>query len=65
MLLVFPQINHNYETSSFTQGNLIKNFYRTKRYGKYSITVKAVESWNKIQKQSQLKYLLEIYPPIK
>ena len=47
--LLFPQINS--ETSSSTKGNLIKLFYKTKRYGKYSITVSAVESWNKIQKQ--------------
>ena len=43
-------------TSSSTRGNLIKLFYKTKRYGEYSITVSAVESRNKIQKQ--LKYLL-------
>ena len=47
----FSSDQHNYETSSSTQGNLIKLFYKTKRYGKYSITVSAVESWNKIQKQ--------------
>ena len=29
----------------------MKPFYKTDRYGKYSITVNAVESWNKIQKQ--------------
>ena len=34
----------NYESSSSTHGNLIKLFYKTKRYGKYSITVSAVES---------------------
>ena len=34
-----------------TQGNLVKPFYKIKRYGKYSITVSAIESWNKIQKQ--------------
>ena len=39
------------ETSSSMQGNLIKLFYKTKRYGKYSVTVSAVESWNKIRKQ--------------
>ena len=39
---------HNYETSSSTQGNLMKLFYKTDRYGKYSITASAVESWNKI-----------------
>ena len=41
---------------SSTQGNLMKHFYKSKRYGKYSIIVSAVESWNKIQKQ--LKYML-------
>ena len=47
----FSSDQHNYETSSSTQGNLIKLFYKTKRYGQYSITVSAVESWNRIQKQ--------------
>ena len=42
---------HNYQTSSSTQGNLMKLFYKANRYGKYSITISAVESWNKIQKQ--------------
>ena len=39
-----------------TQGSLIKLFYKTNRNGKYSITVSAAESWNKIQKP--LKYML-------
>ena len=30
----FSSDQHNYETSSSTQGNLIKLFYKTKRYGK-------------------------------
>ena len=34
--LVFPQTN--YENSSSTQGNLMKLFHKTDRYGKYSIT---------------------------
>ena len=46
----FSSDQHNYETSSSTQGNLTKLFYKTNRYGKYSITVSAVESWIKIQK---------------
>ena len=50
----FSSDQHNYKTSSSAQGNLIKLFYKTKRYGKYSITVS--ESWNKIKKQ--LKDLL-------
>ena len=59
----FSSDQHNYETSSSTQGNLIKLFYKTKRYGKYSITASAVESWKKIQKQ-KICYL-EIYPSIR
>ena len=52
----FSSDQHNYESSSSAQRNLIKLFYKTKRYGKYSITVTAVELWNKIQEQ--LKDLL-------
>ena len=40
--LVFSSDQHNYETSSSTQGNLIKLFYKTNRYGKYSIALKVV-----------------------
>ena len=47
----FSSDQHNYEISSSTQGNLMKLFYKTNRYGKYSITISAVEPWNKIQKQ--------------
>ena len=47
----FSSDQHNYETSSSTQGNLMKLFYKTNRYGKYSITISAIGSWNKIQKQ--------------
>ena len=46
----FSSDQHDYKTSSSAQGNLIKTCYQTKRYGKYSITVSVVESWNKIQK---------------
>ena len=41
----FLSDQHNYETLIFTQGNLIKIIT------KYSITVRSVESWNKIQMQ--------------
>ena len=58
----FSSDQHNYETSSSTQGNLIKPFYKTKRYGKYSITVSAVESWNKIQKQLKDLLLRDLSP---
>ena len=40
----FSSDQHNYETSSSIQGNLTKLFYKTNRYGKYSITVSPVES---------------------
>ena len=58
----FSSDQHNYETSSSTQGNLMKLFYKTNRYGKYSITVSAVESWNKIQKQLKDVLLKQIFP---
>ena len=58
----FSSDQHNYETSSSTQGNLIKRFYKTKRYGKYSITVSVVESWNKIQKQLKDLLLRDLSP---
>ena len=58
----FSWDQHNYETSSSTQGNLTKPFYKTNKYGKYLITVSAVELWNKIQKQLKICYL-KIYTP--
>ena len=45
----FSLDQHNYETSSFRQGNLVK--YRTNRYRKYLIIASPVDSWKKIQKQ--------------
>ena len=41
----------------------MKVFYKTDRYGKYSITIHAVELWNKIKKQ--LKSILLKDLPIK
>ena len=58
----FPSDQHNYESSSSTEGNLTKLFYKTNRYGKYSITVSAVESWNKIQKQLKGMLLKDLSP---
>ena len=40
----------------------MKHFYKTGRYGKYSITVNAVESWNKIQKQLKSILLKDLSP---
>ena len=47
----FSSDRHDYETSNSTQGNLRKLFHKTNIYGKYSITVSAIEWQNKIQKQ--------------
>ena len=58
----FSSDQHNYETSSSTQGNLTKRFYKTNKYGKYSITVSAVESWNKIQEQLKDLLLRDLSP---
>ena len=61
--LSFSTDQQNYETSSSTQGNLIKRFHKTKRYRKYSITVSAVESWsNKILKQLKDMLLKDLSP---
>ena len=58
----FSFSSDEHETSSSTQGNLMKRFYKTNRYGKYSITVSAVESWNKIQKQLKNMLLENLSP---
>ena len=55
-------MKHFHETLSSTQGNLIKRFYKTKRYGKYSIIVRSVESWNKTQKQLKELLLRDLSP---
>ena len=59
--LVFPQTNITMKPS-YTQGNLMKLFYKTDRHEKYSITVTAVESWNKIQKQLKCVLLKDLSP---
>ena len=64
MWFSFSSGQYNYETPCSTQGNFIKQSYKTNRYGKYSITGKAVESWSKIHKQLKIRYL-KIYSPIK
>ena len=60
--LSFSSDQYNYETSSSTLGNLMKRFYETYRFGKYSITVSAVELWNKIQKQLKDMLLRDLSP---
>ena len=49
--LSFSSNQCNYETLGSTQGNVIKRFYKTNRYVKYSVTVSADNLWNKIHKQ--------------
>ena len=58
----FSSDQHNYETLSSTQRNLTKPFYKTNKYGKYSMTVSAVESWNQIQKQLKIILLKDLSP---
>ena len=58
----FSSDQHNYKTTSSTQGNLTKLFYKRNRYGKYSITVGALESWTKIQKQLKDILLKDLFP---
>ena len=55
----FASDQHDYETSSSIQGNLIKSFGR---YGKYLIIISAVELWNKIQKQLKNILLKDLSP---
>ena len=54
-----PQVLHRVLNLKFY---LTKLFYKTNRYGKYSITVSAVESWNKIQKQLKDLLLRDLSP---
>ena len=44
------------------RGNSRNFFYKRDRYEKYSITVGAVESWNKIQKQLKTIILKDLPP---
>ena len=40
---------HHYNTSSFTKNRLHKKSFRTNTFGKFSITVSVIDSWNKMQ----------------
>ena len=40
----------------------MKHFYKRNRHGNYLITVKAIESWNKIQKQQKNMRLKDLSP---
>ena len=47
----FSSYQHNIKISSSLKANVKKLFYKTNRYGKYSVTVSPIESCKKIQKQ--------------
>ena len=57
----FSSDQHHHETSSSTQENIMKLFEKANRHGKYSVTVSAVESWNKMQKQLNM-LLKDLFP---
>ena len=61
---VFSSDQHSYETSSSTQCNLIKPFYKTNRYGEYSMTEVLLSSGRKSKNKLKILYL-KFYPPIK
>ena len=46
---VFSSDTHKYNTSWSRNDKLQKYLYRTKTYGKNSITISAIESWNNSQ----------------
>ena len=55
---------HNYQTVSFTADKIFKPSYRTDSYGKNSIAIGAINSWNNTQhKFSNLS--LKTYSPTK
>ena len=58
----FSSDQYNYKTSSYTQGNFTKIFYKTNKYEKFSITVSAGELRNKIQKQLKSILLKDLSP---
>ena len=58
--LVFPQISVTMKPQVLHSATSQKD--KTNRYVKYSITVSAVESWNKIQKQSKNMPLKNLSP---
>ena len=55
---------HSYKTVSYTADKIFKPSYRTDSYRKNSITVGAINSWNKTQHQFS-NLLLKTYSPTK
>ena len=50
---VFSSDAHKYNTSWSSNDKLQKYSYRTKTYGRNSITISAIESWNNKSEQSR------------
>ena len=48
---IFCSDDHNYQTVSSTADKIFKPSYRTDSYGKNSITIGVINSWNKTQHQ--------------
>ena len=61
--LVFPQINITMNPQVLHRVARVKLFYKTNRYGKYSIAVSAVKSWTKSKNNLKIHYL-KIYPQL-
>ena len=49
--LTFCSDNHNYQTVSSTSDKILKPSYTTDSFGKNSITIGAINIWNKTQYQ--------------
>ena len=63
-LFTFCSDVQNYQTVSSTSDKIFKPSFRTDSFEKYSITIGAINSWNKIQ--YQFRYLsLKTYSPSK
>ena len=58
---LFSSDQHNYETFWSYHGNLHKPSYKTNMYGKNSVVVSAVNSWNNSQKFLQI-FLTNLSP---
>ena len=56
---IFCSDLHNYHTVSSTADKIFKPFYRTDSYGKNSIILGAINSWNKTLNISSVIYYLK------
>ena len=59
---VFSSDAHKYNTSWSSNDKLQKYSYRTKTYGKNSIIIRAIESWNNSQNNLKTIYLSLLTP---